>query len=368
MAVLPTFVIALLGSLQQAPQQAPEPVAEALRRFDVLPTAEQELVAEEMLTAVLAAGNPLLQAAAAAQETPRVRAARRIEADPERCFAASSYAPALGLKTRILDSGDAAWRAVVRDALGGTEPTPAVVWRWDAGRDALIRPATAATPRATVEALLAGRLPADGLLTACAAGALDGRVDLGARADYFAHHYRDRNGRVYRGITLDDVWGSGRELEVSDVEAIAWLRTVEKRTDLVSPLPQEAQRPIYARIRDGEALVREERVLREALAARLVDPSATLPPTLRGVSALIDDAWVALRHDPARMEELLTRCGGRAEALRELATRVAGDGADAEAAAARALDRAARSAHTGVIAGAALDAARDAGLLGIGRR
>ena len=363
--MLPTLAAALLAWPAAQSATPPDPVTEALRRFDLLSAEEQALVAEELRDAVLAAPHPLLQAAAAAAAHPRVIAAETASWAPERAFDAALYAPALKLRTRVVDADDAAWRKVIRTFLRDEPPVPPTRWRWDAGRDALIAPAQPAAPRAVVEALLRGRWPDDGLEAARVAGALDGRDALGPAAGYFAHHYRDRDGRIYRGVTLGEVWGSGLELEISDVEAIAWLRLVEGREDIESPIPGRLHAPIYELIKRGYASVHEEQVLREGLAARLIDPAAPLPPTLRGVTRLIDDALVALRHDPATMESLLTRLKGRAATLAEFSDRADADnGRDAE----RARHRAARGSLARAITDAAFAAARDAGLLGLGRR
>jgi hypothetical protein len=365
MSVLPMLAAALLAWPATQSVAPPDPVTEALRRFDLLSAEEQEVVVEELRAAVLAGSHPLLQAAATGAAHPRVIAAETAPWTPERAFDADLYAPALKLRTRVVDVDDAAWRKVVRTFLRDEAPLPPTRWRWDAGRDALIAPALPIAPRAVVEALLRGRWPDDGLEAARVAGMLDGRDALGPAAGYFAHHYRDRDGRIYRGVTLAAVWGSGLELEISDVEAVAWLRLVEGREDIESPIPGRLHRPIHELIKRGYARVHEEQVLREGLAARLIDPTAPLPPTLRGVTRLIDDALVAVRHDPLALESLLTRLKGRAATLAEFSDLGdADDGRDPQ----RARHRAARGSLTQAIADAALVAARDAGLLGFGRR
>ncbi len=347
---------------------APDPVDAVLRRFDSLPEDEQKLVAAEMLSAVLAAEHPVLAAAAHVAVHPRVRDAAHFDQDPARAWDAKEYAPALKLKTKLLDRKKPTWRKICREYLGNQEPKLATAWAWDSGRNALIRPAEAISPRLQTEALLRGRWPSDAFSVAAANGALDARAALDAPADYFAHHYRDRSGRVYRGITLYAMWASGRELEVSDVEAVAWLRRVEGRNDVVSPIPEKLHNPIYNKISAGFAEVREEQILRIAIASRLVDPTAELPPTLAAMGDVIDRGWVALRHDPERMAQLLANCEDRRTAISALVKTAKDDLEEESNAEERARHLDARANFSTAISEAAFDAARAAGLLGFGRR
>lgn len=345
-----------------------DPVDAVLRRFDSLPEDEQKLVAAEMLAAVLASEHQVLAAAARVAEHPRVRDAAHLAQDPARAWDAQEYAPALKLKTKLLDRKKPTWRKICRDFLGNQVPKPATTWTWDSGRNGLIRPLEPISLRLQVESLLRGRWPADAYFTAAADGALDTRAELDAPADYFAHHYRDRSGRVYQGITLYAMWASGRELEVSDVEAVAWLRRVEGRNDVVSPIPAKLHNPIYDKISLGFAEVREEQMLRGAIAARLIDPTATLPPVLAAMSDVIDQGWVAMRHDPERMAELLTGCEDRPTAISALVKAAVADSEEDSGTDERARHQDARANFATAISEAAFDAARNAGLLGFGRR
>lgn len=368
MAAAMLLLAAICMAPVQEPETPPDPVVEALRRFDTLPEEEQELVLEEMRAAVLARTQPVLQAAATVLAHPRVQGAESLEYDPERAFSAKEYAPALKLKTSILKEDHPSWKQICRDYLRGRKPEAPTTWSWDAGRDALLRPTATPTLRGQAEALLRGSWPADARLAACAAGALDEEEEHNARADYFAHHYRDRTGRVFRGISLEAMWGSGRQLEVSDVEAVAWLRTVEGREDVVSPIPKSLHDPIYKRISAGFGAFRDEEVLREALALRLVDPQGALPTRLAAMGDLIDRGWVALRHDPARMAALLEKCADRRELFAALYAADQADLGDESAAEERARHLAARAGFAADVSAAAFDAARAAGLLGFGLR
>ncbi|MBL7007879.1 MAG: hypothetical protein ISR76_02700 [Planctomycetes bacterium] len=342
------------------PQDPPpsDPLLERLLpRFHSLPAEEQQRLVERAYQAALGADHPLARAAAALEGAAGGLAV--LEADPQRSYSASQFAPALKLGTTVLERDSSSWKRT-HQRFFPLFPLPdrSGVWEWDYGRNALLKPAVAPSPEQRLKALLAGDWPDPGRLAALAEARFDGDGGMDAAADYFAHHYRDRDGRVYSGMRLDDVWGSGREIEVSDVEAIAYLRLLGGDDRLQSPIPARLHDGIYRRISDAFAGWRDYRQLRQALAARLCAEAAELPLAYRGLSERIDQVWGELGHDPERVLELLRGANDRPQFF-------------AAVAAVAAEDKAAPEERAGLgpwLRLAAETTCREEGLLGLGRR
>lgn len=342
----------------------------ALERFSDLPAEEQERVAEAAFEAALAAEHPVARAVAALREHPRVRQAPLLPPEPARAFDPEEFAPALQLKTKVFEADSAAWKSVHRRLLGGRipPPWPAGRMRWDPGRDALLLPAAPPPPEATLRALLAGAWPPDDRVGCWALAALDDDPSRDAAADYFEHAYRNRGGGVYAGIRLADVWDCGREFEVSDVEAIAWLRRVGGGTDLVSPIPGSEHRKIYGRIEESFVSWRAYWSLREALAQRMAQPWAEADPQWRGAQQALDRAWILCDHDPERMAARLRLHPERPAFLGAANAEYETEPEDVDEKIARSVAGDARLTLADEIRAAALATLRAEGLLGLGAR
>ncbi len=344
-----------------APVQDPAPqdsvVQRLLPRFRSLPPEEQDRVVARAYQAALALDHPLARAAAALESG--ADALPVLDADPARSYAAEVYAPALKLKTSVIPPTTSRWkRAHKRFFPRFPLPDRAGSWQWDHGRNALIRPETALSAEQRLLALLAGNWPEPGRLAALAEARFDDQPELDPVADYFGHHYRDRDGRVYAGMRLGDVWGSGQEIEVSDVEAIAYLRLIAKENRLQSPIPGRLHDRIYQRISASFEAWREHHQLRRALALRLCREGTELPLAYRGLSERVDQAWVELGHDPARAAALLAQSGDRPSFFAALSALPADQKAAPEE----------RAGLGPWLRQAAVDVCREEGLLGLGRR
>ncbi len=351
--------------------QEPLPAAEirALERLADLPPEERSRLAEAIFDAVLASDHPLLHSAAALRAHPRVVKAARLRPEPARAFAVEEFAPALALKTKVFRSSDAAWKSVHRRLLGGRTPPPipAQLDQWDPGRDAWIQAEDPPTPAAVVEALLHGQWPPDGRVRCWAEAALDDDTERNPTADYFGHTYRNRDGGIYSGIRLADVWECGREFEVSDVETVAWLRTVAHESDMVSPIPATLHRALYRRMELSFVGWREYWSLRQALAARMLEPGADIAPEWRGARSDLDAAWVLCAHDPEAMLLRLRATPMRSDFFAAMRAANSTEIEEPEAAR-RAAAAEARASVSAAIRTAALGALRDEGLLGLGGR
>jgi hypothetical protein len=332
-------------------------VERVVGRFRSLSAEEQERIAERAYRAALASDHALARVAAALEAG--AAGLPVIAADPRRQFDARRYAPALKLDTTFLERGEEPWEEA-HEIFFPRFPLPVrdAVWEWDAGRNALVRPLVPLSPEKRLEALLRGSWPHPGRLEALAEARFDDRGELDPLAEYFRHHYRDRAGRVFVGMRLEDVWGSGREIEVSDVEAVAWLRRIAGETKPVSPIPGKLHDPIYRRIAADFERWRDYRQLRQALAASLVASPPELPLAYRGLAERLEQTWQDLGHDPGRALALLRATEDR-------------PGFFAAAGAVPPEERAAPVERAGLPAWlrqAAETVCREEGLLGLGRR
>ncbi|HEX9793719.1 MAG TPA: hypothetical protein VGC54_07015 [Planctomycetota bacterium] len=360
----------------QEPVEVDSPTEEAvadpvlqriLERFRQFPAAQQEAMLARIEASVRQHEHLLIRVAKALESDATLAALPVVAPDPQRSYSAEIYAPALGLSTRNAELDGRQSQTVMKHFFAAPVPPfrEGAQWQYDAGRRALIAPLERPTPETRLRAFYAGRWPEPGRLQALATAALDDDPGQKTAADYFAHHYRDRDGVVYDGLRLFEIWGSGREFEVSDVEAIAFLREVAGENRLNSPIPASLHKRVYARIEESFRSWRDYSVLREALAARLAGPELPLPPVLASLGRELDQAWAIAGHEPARMRALLA--GGDDRKAFFAAVGKAGKrpplGAEETAA-----QLAGREGLQAAIASATLDALRDEGLLGLGRR
>lgn len=136
------------------------------------------------------------------------------------------------------------------------------------------------TRRTAVEELaelLEGRLPEHDLARALVLEALDRSARYRVEAEYFAHLYTDRDGNAYPDVTLFDVWSTGIEVEVPDVDVRAYAAKVWNDREIPIPLEQEDQELWYPRVAESaRALCAHQRRLR-CLADVWCEGSVELP-------------------------------------------------------------------------------------------
>ena len=157
--------------------------------------------------------------------------------------------------------------------------------------------------------LFAGVLPDQDLAMAAVARALDAGGGLRAEAEYFAHPYSDRDGNAFEGIRLQDAWSSDFELEVPDVDALAYIRGIGKNTTMKAPLDGNDHNAWYPQIGASLKALRHRVHVVRALAAVWFEGSPDLP---YGYDASIDimNATLAdLEEDPAALSERLEEDG-----------------------------------------------------------
>ncbi|HBF23208.1 MAG TPA: hypothetical protein DDW23_05255 [Planctomycetes bacterium] len=286
---------------------AGDPTEKVLRRFATMPQEDQELILEEILTGILTDNHPRIKAISeivnhAKSENWKVKPVSLSY------FDANKYASALGLKTRVVGGKDRKWKSL-RNKYFRDSPLPwnPGIWAWDYGLNRLRSGLKTLESKEKLQALLEGNIDPEGRLTAIAEGFLDHEDTMDAAAYYFEHCYRDRDGWVFSGIRLYDMWGTTREIEVSDVEAIAWLRRVAGEEKLSSPIPKSRHDTIYERIHDSFSFWREYRELRRALAVRLINPAGEVPAVWGAVADRLNKCWEDLEMNPNSMKSFLVK-------------------------------------------------------------
>ena len=298
---------------QEPAEKTRDPLAErVLERFRDLPPQHQERIFAAAYEAARECGNPLAERLKAVLANDSLTDLRRVAYEPDRNFEAGLYARALALRTRVIGPESASWQRL-HDSFFPTLGLPDRTrrWQYDYGAPGLVEPAEPPDPADKLADLLAGRWPEGDRLSALAAAALHWNRELQPVADYFAHCYRDRQGRVFSGMQLYDVWGSGREFEVSDVEAIAWLRLVAREEEIRSPIPARLHGEIYRRMSASYKAWREYRTLHEAVAARFLHPQGGVPRLYAGAAPRMDVAWALVGHDLDAMRAILEGCQDR---------------------------------------------------------
>ncbi|MFH0943673.1 MAG: hypothetical protein V2A76_00590 [Planctomycetota bacterium] len=140
---------------------------------------------------------------------------------------------------------------------------------WDLGAD----PA----PEEKLLDYLGGYPPDADLLIAWPEGRFDHDRSLNKIADYFGHAYCDRDGNCYSEITIYDAFASQNQIEMSDVDVIAYARNVLHDSSYRSPIPADRRRQeLYDKIKDGFLLHYRSRVMTEAAANLFVNPETVL--------------------------------------------------------------------------------------------
>ena len=212
-----------------------------------------------------------------------------------------------GPRRREIGPGDRLWddfsSRVVRDA------TPDPHWRFD--YELATRKIVVLEPESDelseFKLLLRGVLPDEDLARAVLLSQFDREGTLLAETEFFAHAYSDRDGNAYEDISLAEVWSSSVELEVPDVDALAYIQKVWHDPTVKPPLSQTDHDRWYPRMGESLARVRHRRQLSRALAAVWFDGRPALDD---GYEASIDimHALVARSgENAARISEGLDR-------------------------------------------------------------
>ncbi len=331
MKALLTWLLLAAPVPPQDPPAAPsEPPAAAalLARFAKLSAEQQSDVVRGLERRLQRADDPLLQSIVSQE---RGKGAYAPVAAPQ-FFTTDEFAPA-ATPRRIVEAGSTAHRA----ATAGMAPlqflpdleagvafewrTGAIEWRRELG------------DRERFANCVRGYAPGADHAVAHVLAALDVDPHQRALAEYFAHLYADRDGRVYAGVPLFDAWNSGRRIEMPDTDGIAFARRVLATRSFTAPIPEGRRRErLYEKIRDAFAEHREHRSLRLCAAATFVSASPAVDPVYEPLVRRCHHLWQQCGRDPAAFARVVQDAGDRTRLIESVDRALAADGEPAEAA------------------------------------
>jgi hypothetical protein len=323
-AALPSVAHLIAAALLAAPvlavRQAQDPAA-MQKRFDALPPPRQLAVLAAIEGKLRASDDPAMQRIAALAQQARDPAPLR----PRTFHDPKVFAPVA--PARSLVPADAPQYAAVRSDFPAVQPlrdfAPTILYDWAEGTPA--RAARLPTPSQRFANLCAGYHPDADAAIAAALVWLDRDADQRPLAHWCEQLYADRDGHVFTAITLYDAWYSRRTVEVPDVDAIAFARTILHTEAYVSPIPDGARRDrLYRQIHEGFSRHRAYRTLCEAAAAAFVNITPALDPTYLPLVDRMHLLWGLCGYDVARFAQKLT-AADRAELLDQLDRRLQED-------------------------------------------
>jgi hypothetical protein len=193
----------------------------------------------------------------------------------------------------------------------------ASVWIYDYGARELRSTGDPKDPDTIFRNGLAGFPPFLDLAEALVERALDDGAEQKALAA-FGHAHTDRNGGVFTGITLYDVWTSHTEMEMPDVDNLGIVHTVlgDWKT-WHAPVAANQQDALYAKVGEIYTAAHRHRSLRNALARCFLSGT----PVLRDqYDAQIDSfhaLWDEYRSTPEELAHKLPDAAHWAEFLDE---------------------------------------------------
>lgn len=273
------------------------------RRFSQLSETEQLEIVTELKNELLLSGNVVLHRAAELMQLEykemEWQAVHRVYV-----FDHEQYAPKLKLKYKELRSSSSKWKKIGALSLPDGVPDEDGKTRYDYATQSLVTHGAKSWGKA-LSALAKGSLDEISEFSARCEGVLDGDADMTKSADYFAHTYRDRDGYVYSGVRLFDIWNAETEMGISDVEGVAFLRNVLDEHRIESPIDDRYHIKLYRRISEYFTKWREYQLLRQTLALLQLNPNATIDIMYRGIRANLVNAWIMLQFDPQRMADYL---------------------------------------------------------------
>lgn len=291
----------------QEPDQKSEldKVLDRLKQFD---KEEQTAMVESATETMLAQSHLLFERMSEARKELQKKPAKKLREFAPKHYEASEFAPALRLRTRKYKPTQSRWKSFAKKYSNPLAPPPdPSLWQWSFGEQGLVAPEKEASAADQVRAMWHGKWPQSDQLQAQVLAYLDHDSSMQALAHYFEHSYRDRDGRIYLGFTLEQVWASGLKFGVSDVETIAFLRLILDDHKVQSPIKASMHDGLYSLIEDSFGEFRDYKQLRLALAARFLNPSGEVPPILQATVNQFDIAWALCDFQLPEMRKLLNK-------------------------------------------------------------
>ena len=236
------------------------------------------------------------------------RARKQLKLKPwpgPRFYEPKEYAPIQAARSFVdADSADAEYQYnLMRAFENATEYSGRI--RYDYSKDHAWDLGTEPTPEQRLLDYLAGYPPDTDLLIAWLESRFDHDQKLNQLAEYFGRAYCDRVGNCYSEITIYDAFASQSQIEMSDVDVIAYARNVLNDKSYRSPIPANQRRQaLYDQIRDGFLAHYRSRVMTEAAAHLLVNPEAHLRDDHEG---LRERVLVCFAMDGSDVDRIRTR-------------------------------------------------------------
>ncbi len=309
-------MLAALCALSLLLPQSQEPDAreasELLTAFRALPLEQQKVVLGNLERRIQTSPDELVQRISGRRKGKGAYAAPT----PIRAHDPKVYAPVAPART-IVAAGTAEWqrareRYPTRTLLPGL--TAEVAYDWPTGQPAWLGEPTAEDVR--FANLVHGWMPGADHAVAQVLATLDTDPRQRLHAEWFHHACATLQGRVFEGITLYEAWYSGEQVDVPDVDAIAFARKVLKTASFVSPIPDGRRRDrLYQQVRDAAVEYRQYRTLREVAAATFVSANPPVDPTYAPLIGRCHYLWAKTGYDPEAFAKVLAEAGDRSTLL-----------------------------------------------------
>lgn len=301
------LALALLGIQDPAPD---DPVAKAAFVFSHSDTSIQETLFEAIRARLVGDGDVEVQTLLALEERARAELELR-PAAPLAFHDPAVYAPQpfrRGQAQRAFAPESAAER-YQRYLLVPPFRT-AVAYDYGENRGTELRPELPLGEQ--LENLLAGASPRVDLIQAWLQSRWDFAKDLDPLARHFAFAYCDLAGSCDPGVDLYAAFSSMQEVDMPDVDVIAYAKKVLRSNRYRSPIPANKSRAaLYQQIREGFLRYYQHRTWIEAAATLYLVPDAPLLERHEGLRPRLLHAFAKLDGDVAKIATELTKAGER---------------------------------------------------------
>lgn len=182
-------------------------------------------------------------------------------------------------------------------------------WRYDYPSASVVRLGDEFDPERVFHNGLAGLPPDLDLAEAIVESWLDDE-SLREVLTAFGHGYSDRNGKAYPGVTLYDVWCSGAQMEMPDVECLGIIHDVLDEWDRwVAPVDPRDHGELYQALGEIFAPARRHRGLRTALARTYLIGTPVMRDQYGPTTDRLHSLWDSCQSEPSKLIEQLPGSG-----------------------------------------------------------
>ena len=300
-----TLAFVLVASLFSVDDAKPDPLVTARERFQSAEAEVQRSVIRDIRDAIERSDH----LGVVALLKLRDKARRELKVKPPRepvFFAHSEYAP-IQAERAFVDRDSREWGRQY-DLMRPWESDPpyyaqTVVYSY--AENAAYETGFEITPAHELEDYFLGLVPDTAILCAWLESEFDHDRKLDKVAWHFDHAYCDRVGNCYGGITIYDAFASQMQMEMSDIDVIAYARRVLKDNSFQSPIPGNSKRQrLYDDTREGFLRYFQHRTLCEAAARVFVHPEAWIRPDHEGLRRRL---WFVFAEDGDRPDRIRRR-------------------------------------------------------------